>query len=476
MRNWFSNIVLTPAGTVYLVVAIFFTGIPTSVFAALPSECPFTGGVNNVSVVGDTKIVKFTGKIVSSGTASQADSDIKLANLPAGNYKVSLYSYDEYVGRELVTDQPNEQWQVLFKNSLTVVATSSIIDDLPDGVATSTRQQIVDNSLTLPAITHVVAHHAFYPNVSANSVFPVCASFELLSLQATNTPPTITLVGSSTMNLTVNSVFTDPGASSTDAEDGNLTSSIVVTGNVATSTIGTYTLVYSVTDSGSLSASTTRMVNVQPQNNPPPTTTNGGGGGGGGGSSRPPTSSTSTPTLIPTLECFYLRDYMRRDFDNDPVEVLKLQAFLINFEGYSSVALTGVFDQATFDAVSLFQMKYFSDILEPWGHTRPTGYVYILTIKKINEIYCQRVFPLEQAQLNEIIAFRALLESLGAEKEADTSTTTPPILPIVGEVKPSQGQNIRNLAAAIFAQPETLLDTVKCLYEFLLIQIGRAHV
>ncbi|MDO8569206.1 MAG: DUF5011 domain-containing protein [bacterium] len=236
----------------------------------------------------------------------------------------------------------------------------------------------------------------------------------------------------------------------------------------------------------------TSSVNVVVNSAPACTTNCGGGGGGGGsssgsgggsssgGSSRPTTTVTVTDTA-----CFYLRDYMRRDFDNDPIEVLKLQAFLRNFEGHNNVSLTGVFDQATFDAVSAFQMKYFSDILEPWGHTGPTGYVYILTLKKINEIYCQRIFPLNQAQLNEIVAFRALLESLrarGIDVElppsesgrgggTDTSTTTLPIVPIVGELNPPQGQNLRNLAAAIFALPETLLDTVKCLYEFLLILI-----
>jgi hypothetical protein len=110
-----------------------------------------------------------------------------------------------------------------------------------------------------------------------------------------------------------------------------------------------------------------------------------------------------------------------------------------------------------------------------------------LTLKKVNEIYCQRLFPINEAQANEIVAFRALLESLrvqGINPELplpsqsestgggdNTSTTTQPIVPIVGEAEPSQGQNFQNLAAAIFAQPATLLDTVKCLYQLLLILI-----
>jgi len=254
----------------------------------------------------------------------------------------------------------------------------------------------------------------------------------------------------------------------------------------------TNTSIVSGTQTDPVSSDNTSSADVK-VNDTPSCTTNcdgGGGGGGGGGSSsgsgggssRP---STSTSTVTEAV-CFYLRDYMRRDFANDPIEVLKLQGFLRNFEGHSEVTLTGVFDQATFDAVSAFQMKYFSDILEPWGHTGPTGYVYILTLKKINEIYCQRIFPLNQSQVNEIAAFRALLDSLrtrgvdvelpppsesGSVEERGLSTTTPIVIPIVGEAEPPQGQNLRNLAAAIFALPDNLLDIIKCSYEFLLVII-----
>ena len=78
----------------------------------------------------------------------------------------------------------------------------------------------------------------------------------------TNTPPVITILGSNPLNLTVGQVFTDPGATALDAEDGNLTSSIVVTGTVNTSIAGTYTITYSVTDSGGLSDTKTRTVIV----------------------------------------------------------------------------------------------------------------------------------------------------------------------------------------------------------------------
>lgn len=76
------------------------------------------------------------------------------------------------------------------------------------------------------------------------------------------TAPELTVVGSSTVTLTVGDVFTDEGATSTDAVDGDLTSSIVTTGTVDANTVGTYTLVYSVTDSSSNTATSSRTVIV----------------------------------------------------------------------------------------------------------------------------------------------------------------------------------------------------------------------
>jgi len=299
---------------------------------------------------------------------------------------------------------------------------------------------------------------------------------------APNYPPVITLIGANPATTTVGSVYVDPGATALDQEDGDLTEDIVVTGSVDTSTTSTSTLIYSVIDSDGLSALTTRMVTIlatstatttppsDPPSSPPPTPPSG-GGGGGGGSSRPPSGSGGVVlSASATSECFYLRDYMRRDFNNDPVEVLKLQAFLINFEGHSNLSLTGVFDQTTFDAVSAFQTKYFKDILEPWGHTGPTGYVYILTLKKINEIYCQKIFPLNQAQINEIAAFKASLTQPIVEQVGGISTSTVPI-ELVPDWSAYKGQNINYLASVLSSESGRLSDTVKYLIGLILVLI-----
>ncbi len=92
---------------------------------------------------------------------------------------------------------------------------------------------------------------------------------------ADTTAPVITLSGSSTMNLTVGGTFTDPGATATDNVDGNLTSSIVVTGSVNTSTVGTYTLNYNVSDAaGNAAAQVSRTVNVNADTQAPTAPTN----------------------------------------------------------------------------------------------------------------------------------------------------------------------------------------------------------
>jgi hypothetical protein len=76
--------------------------------------------------------------------------------------------------------------------------------------------------------------------------------------------PTITLNGDNPVTLTVGDSFTDPGATASDFEDGNLTDSIVVGGDtVNTAVAGSYVITYNVTDSdGNAAPEVRRTVNV----------------------------------------------------------------------------------------------------------------------------------------------------------------------------------------------------------------------
>ena len=120
--------------------------------------------------------------------------------------------------------------------------------------------------------------------------------------------------------------------------------------------------------------------------------------------------------------CDYLTDDLRIDMNNDSQQVYKLQAFLQAY-AYDYVDLTGTFDEATLRAVRAFQTRHANDILEPWGYEadESTGYVYITTRQKINELYCDQDLDLTADQQSEIASYREQLNRWRAQgAEFDT--------------------------------------------------------
>lgn len=80
---------------------------------------------------------------------------------------------------------------------------------------------------------------------------------------ADQTKPVITLIGANPMTVTRGSAFVDPGATALDNYDGDITSSISVTGSVDANTAATYQLTYNVSDAATNAAtSIVRIVNV----------------------------------------------------------------------------------------------------------------------------------------------------------------------------------------------------------------------
>lgn len=77
------------------------------------------------------------------------------------------------------------------------------------------------------------------------------------------TPPKITLKVSGYMELNVGSKYSEPGYTATDAMGLDITSKVIVSGNVDTNVAGTYTIRYSVTDSYGNNATVTRTIKVK---------------------------------------------------------------------------------------------------------------------------------------------------------------------------------------------------------------------
>ena len=125
--------------------------------------------------------------------------------------------------------------------------------------------------------------NAFMPNdpfVAVNGFFIKGSGYidDIMSVNDSNsnlpkvdtTKPIITLLGDATITLTVGTTYTDAGATATDDVDGNITSSIHVTGlPIDISSEGNYTVTYSVSDSaGNMADVATRNVTVEAVVNP----------------------------------------------------------------------------------------------------------------------------------------------------------------------------------------------------------------
>ncbi|MFT5348470.1 MAG: hypothetical protein ACI9M3_001510 [Bacteroidia bacterium] len=90
----------------------------------------------------------------------------------------------------------------------------------------------------------------------------------LLSFTAYSASPIITLKGTSDTTIDVFSTYQDSGATAYDAEDGDISSSITVTGTINTSLIGDYVLFFEITDTDGNNNNIVRIVRVRDREKP----------------------------------------------------------------------------------------------------------------------------------------------------------------------------------------------------------------
>lgn len=169
--------------------------------------------------------------------------------------------------------------------------------------------------------------------------------------------------------------------------------------------------------------------------------------------------ATTTPEQSKPNQCVpYLQMFIKRGGANDPAEVRKLQDFLRTLEGFT-LETSGEYDAPSIAAVEVFQKRYASEVLNPWGTTAPTGHVYLTTRKKINELYCENreQFPLSDAQVKEIEHARLGDRTiLGVER-----STIAPIVAAVAEAadeipaESAEGSDSQLAAAAVTADDAT---------------------
>ena len=90
--------------------------------------------------------------------------------------------------------------------------------------------------------------------------------------------PVVTLLGESSMNLAAGEAYIEPGATAADDIDGDVSASVVISGNVNTTVVGTYQVSYSAADRAGNIGTAVRNIQVG---------VNQGTGGSGGGALSP---------------------------------------------------------------------------------------------------------------------------------------------------------------------------------------------
>jgi hypothetical protein len=185
------------------------------------------------------------------------DAPIFTSTAPDSVMEADLYTY------VVRTHDPDDESARIESSSLPAWLT---LVDHGDGTATLSGMpggaDVGDHAVTLRAIdsTKLTAEQSF-----------------TLTVVAAADEPVIEILGANPYSVTQGQAFVDPGATASDAQDGDLTAAIVTESNVNTGVPGTYEVTYSASDTAGHTATAARSVVVLRT----PTSTSGGGGGGG---------------------------------------------------------------------------------------------------------------------------------------------------------------------------------------------------
>lgn len=98
----------------------------------------------------------------------------------------------------------------------------------------------------------------------ADAVFVLNQTIPHIAAIKNGYPPTLVLTEKSSLSLAVGTGYNELGYRAYDTEDGDITSSVTVSGSVDTETVGSYQLTYSIVDSDSNRVSVLRTVVILP--------------------------------------------------------------------------------------------------------------------------------------------------------------------------------------------------------------------
>ena len=190
---------------------------------------------------------------VSPVSCANVDIDLLTFSADHGSYSVTpLLSGTANDGNHAVTIPNNANSQARFR----VKCSNNIFYDVSDA------DLDIQGSGTFPTDGQTT-----FFNTNGTVLVPAIGT---CSTGPDVTPPVITLLGSTPVNVELGSTYIDAGATAFDNVDGNITGSIVTTNTVNTNAVGTYTVTYNVSDvAGNLATPVVRTVNVTVDATPP---------------------------------------------------------------------------------------------------------------------------------------------------------------------------------------------------------------
>ena len=136
-------------------------------------------------------------------------------------------------------------------NDAGAIASDNYDGDITDAIVTVNNVDI--STIGTYTITYNVS------DASGNAAVEVIRTVNVVDI----TLPVISLLGDATVDIEVGTTYNDAGATASDNYDGDITDDIVTVNNVDTSTIGTYTVTYNVSDaSGNAAVEVSRTITV----------------------------------------------------------------------------------------------------------------------------------------------------------------------------------------------------------------------
>lgn len=251
---------------------------------------------------GADKAVQINNKITISGSASDSDGTISSHVWRKGSEVISTDLSFEYTPTKVGTDHlmltATDDKGATSTDSMSIIVTAApVVNNAPTADAGLDKMVQVNQTVTITGVATdsdgTISHYEWKKGatiLSTNASFPYTPNavgqdtltltvtdndgatasdtidITVTSTPADTTPPVITRMGASSVNVIQGMSYNDAGATATDNKDGSITNKIVVTGlpiNTSAAIGSTFTVFYNVSDvAGNMAQQVTRTVNI----------------------------------------------------------------------------------------------------------------------------------------------------------------------------------------------------------------------